>query len=63
MTANVGTTDRIIRLVLALVLFTLFFILPGDAKWIGVAGFIPLITGLVNWCPLYTIFGINTCRR
>ncbi|HYD63165.1 MAG TPA: DUF2892 domain-containing protein [Noviherbaspirillum sp.] len=63
MNANVGSVDKIIRLVLALVLFSLFFVVPGDVKWFGLAGFVPLLTGLVNWCPLYTFFGINTCRK
>ncbi|OWW21284.1 YgaP family membrane protein [Noviherbaspirillum denitrificans] len=63
MKANVGTVDKIIRLVLALALFSLYFILPGEQKWFGLAGFIPLLTGLVSWCPLYTLFGINTCSR
>lgn len=63
MKANVGSIDKIIRLVLALALFSLFFILPGDQKWFGLIGVVPLLTGLVNWCPLYSIFGIDTCRR
>lgn len=63
MKSNVGSVDKIVRLVMALALFSLFFILPGDQKWFGVIGFVPLLTGLLNWCPLYTIFGLNTCRR
>lgn len=63
MNTNVGSVDKIVRLVLALVLFSLFFVLPGDGKWFGLAGFVPLLTGLVSWCPLYSLFGINTCRR
>lgn len=63
MKSNVGTADKIVRLVMALALFSLFFILPGDQKWFGLIGFVPLLTGLLNWCPLYTIFGLNTCRR
>lgn len=63
MKSNVGSADKVIRLVMALVLFSLFFVLPGDQKWFGLIGFVPLLTGLLNWCPLYTIFGINTCRR
>jgi hypothetical protein len=63
MNANVGSLDKIIRLVMALALFSLFFFLPEGQKWFGLAGFVPLLTGLINWCPLYTVFGINTCRR
>lgn len=63
MNANVGRIDKTIRLVLALAFFSLFFILPGDQKWFGLVGLVPLITAFVNWCPLYMLFGINTCRR
>jgi hypothetical protein len=63
MNANVGKIDKVARLILALVLFSLFFVLPGDAKWFGLVGVIPLVTGLVNWCPLYMLFGMNTCKR
>jgi cadmium resistance protein CadD (predicted permease) len=63
MNANVGKIDKVVRLVLALVLFSLFFILQSDAKWLGLLGLVPLATGLVSWCPLYTLFGMNTCKR
>ena len=63
MNANVGNTDKIVRLVLALALFSLFFLLPGNEKWLGALGIVPLVTGLVNWCPLYMLFGINTCSK
>ncbi|HJV88361.1 MAG TPA: DUF2892 domain-containing protein [Noviherbaspirillum sp.] len=63
MNPNVGKADKSVRLVLALVLFSLFFILQGDARWWGLLGFVPLVTALMNWCPLYTLFGINTCKR
>lgn len=63
MKANVGTLDRVVRLLLAVALFSLFFILPGDQKWLGLIGVVPLLTGLLQWCPLYTLFGIRTCSR
>jgi hypothetical protein len=63
MQSNVGTLDRVIRLVLAAALFSLFFLLPGDQKWFGLIGIVPLVTGLAKWCPLYTIFGIRICSR
>lgn len=61
MNANIGTADRAIRLVLAAGLFSLFFILNGDQKWLGLIGMVPLATGLLRWCPLYSLFGIRTC--
>lgn len=57
---NVGNTDKIIRIVLALVLFSLYFILQGNLRFIALIGFIPLLTGLIGVCPLYIPFGINT---
>jgi hypothetical protein len=61
MHANIGTADRVIRLVLAAGLFSLFFILDGDQKWLGLIGIVPLATGLLRWCPVYSLFGIRTC--
>lgn len=63
MKSNVGTLDRVIRLLLAASLFSLFFILPGGQKWLGLIGVVPLVTGLIQWCPLYTLFGIRSCSR
>lgn len=62
MNANVGSIDKVIRLILAAVFFSLFFILQGDLKWIGLVGIVPLVTALAGWCPLYTVFGIKTCK-
>lgn len=56
---NVGLWDRIIRIILGLVLIGLAtFEIIG--AW-GYIGLIPLATGLLKWCPLYTIMGIRTC--
>lgn len=58
MKTNEGNTDRIIRVVLAIVIFGLGL---AAQSWLGLIGFIPLLTGLVGWCPLYSIFGLSTC--
>ena len=63
MNANVGKIDKTVRLLLAVALFSLFFLLQGDSKWFGLLGFVPLLTGLISWCPLYTLAGVNTCKR
>jgi len=60
---NVGTVDRVIRVVLAIVLFSLFFLLHGNLKWFGLLGLIPLITAIVGVCPLYTILHISTGEK
>ena len=59
---NIGSVDRIIRIVLGLALLVIgFFVLGGPAGTVvGVIGFIPLLTGLVGWCPLYRAFKFST---
>ena len=61
MNKNVGSIDKIVRLILALGLFSLFFILEGNARYWALMGLIPLVTGLINFCPIWAIFGVNTC--
>ena len=63
MKTNIGTLDRVVRLLLAAGLFSLFFILTGEQKWLGLIGIVPLATGLIQWCPLYALVGIRTCSR
>jgi len=59
MKANVGGTDRILRIVIGLVLIVLAATgTVGVWGWIGV---VPLLTGLIRWCPLYPLFGISSC--
>ncbi|MCA9965690.1 MAG: DUF2892 domain-containing protein [Anaerolineales bacterium] len=58
MSHNVGQTDRIVRILLGVVFIALGLYF---GSWWGAIGLIPLVTGLVNWCPLYTLFGISTC--
>jgi hypothetical protein len=58
---NEGTLDRVMRVVVGLALITLVFTGPQTAwGWIGI---VPLVTGLIGFCPVYRLFGINTCRR
>ena len=60
---NVGSTDKIIRYLLAVVFFSLFFILQGNLRFLGLIGFIPLLTALFGVCPLYIPFKINTIKK
>ena len=56
---NVGTMDRVLRIVAGLVLIGLTLMgTIGPWGWIGV---VPLATGLLASCPLYSILGLNTC--
>jgi len=61
MVKNVGGIDRFLRIVAGLAILSLLVILEGSARWFGLIGFVPLFTGLTQWCPAYTLFGINTC--
>ncbi|MCA9565978.1 MAG: DUF2892 domain-containing protein [Myxococcales bacterium] len=56
---NEHTIDRAIRVVLGLALLSIVFV--GPKTLFGLIGIIPLATGLLGSCPLYTMLGIGTC--
>ena len=57
---NVGNADRLFRIALGLVLIALVFVGPKTPwGWIGI---IPLVTGFLRTCPLYSLIGVNTCK-
>jgi len=58
---NIGTVDKVIRLILGIVLLSLYFLLDSGLKYISILGIILILTAFINYCPLYTLFGINTC--
>lgn len=58
---NVGGIDRALRIVIGLVLIGLVFVGPRT-PW-GWLGIIPLATGFLRTCPLYSLIGINTCAH
>jgi len=60
MKKNVGQLDRIIRIVLGIAVLSLFFFINGSWKWISLLGVVLILTGTINFCPLYLPFGINT---
>lgn len=56
---NVGTPDRILRVIAGIVLIALAATgTVGAWGWIGV---VPLVTGLFKFCPAYVLFGFSTC--
>jgi len=57
---NEGTLDRTLRIFLGIGLIALAVTGP-ETMW-GWLGVIPLATGLIGWCPLYSVLGIRTCR-
>ena len=59
MKKNVGGIDRTLRIVIGLVLIGLA--VTGTVGLWGYVGVVPLLTGLVGWCPPYKLLGWNTC--
>lgn len=65
MVKNVGGVERAVRLVIGVALLALGFlhVVTGTLAIVAyVVGAVALITGLVRFCPAWSIFGINTCR-
>lgn len=61
MKCNVGRTDRALRIVAGLVLIAGSL---GTQHWfIAAIGLVPLLTGLLRWCPAYVPLGINTGKK
>jgi hypothetical protein len=59
MKKNIGCIDRVLRVVLGLALIVLAVAgVIGVWGWVGV---VPLATGLLRFCPAYTLLGLNTC--
>ena len=59
MTSNVGSIDKVIRIFAGLILIALAIMGLGTPwTWLGL---VPLATGLIGWCPAYTLIGANTC--
>ena len=58
MKCNVGKTDKVVRMALALVIGALGIYFKS---WWGLLAVLPLFTGLISFCPVYTILGLNTC--
>ena len=66
MKVNMGSTDKIIRVVLAIVFSVLYFTgtVGGTLGTVLlVLGGVFLVTSLISFCPLYTVFGLNTCKK
>jgi hypothetical protein len=59
MKTNIGTVDRVVRIVVGVVIIGvgIYF-----RSWWGLIGLLPLLTAVVRFCPAYLPFGINTCK-
>lgn len=66
MKQNMGTTDRIIRSIIAVIFFALYYndIIPGTLGIVLVViSVVFLLTSFMSFCPLYSILGISTLRK
>lgn len=64
MTTNIGSIDRIFRILagVALIAFALGYIAPGTGwNWLGWIGVVPILTALLGNCPAYSLLGVSTC--
>lgn len=60
MKKNIHKYERVIRIVIGLSLISMAFVGPSNPWFL--LGLVPLITGVIGWCPPYTLLGINTCN-
>lgn len=61
MKQNIGSIERVIRIVAGAAILSLAF--AGPATPWAYLGIIPLATGLIGWCPAYALFGFSTCKN
>lgn len=60
MKQNIHNVERIIRVVAGVILILLAFVGPKNPWFL--LGIVPLLTGILGWCPPYAILGISTCK-
>jgi hypothetical protein len=60
---NVGSIDRILRIGVGLALLAWFFLDQGQGFWhyAKLIGIVPVLTGLMRTCPVYSLLGLSTC--
>jgi hypothetical protein len=61
MKANVGTLDKALRVVAGVALLAGAILIDHPLRWAGLIGIVPLATGLLGYCPVYALFGFDTC--
>jgi hypothetical protein len=60
MKKNVGSVDRILRIVIGIAAIGLGIYFQS---WFGIIGIVPLLTAGLNFCPLYTVLGMSTNKK
>jgi len=66
MKKNIGKTDRMIRIGFAALIIILYFthVITGTISIVlGIIAILMLATSFINFCPVYALFGMNTCER
>lgn len=60
MKKNIGSADKIIRIILgvAIIAYGIY-----NQSWWGVVGIVPLFTAFINWCPAYSLIGVSTNKK
>ncbi len=61
MTKNIHPVERAVRVAVGLILVSLAFVGPANPWFL--LGAVPVLTGLVGWCPPYALLGVSTCPR
>jgi hypothetical protein len=61
MTTNVGSIDRVLRVIVGLALLAFAFMSASPYAWLGYIGVVPLLTAAIGSCPLYSLLGLSTC--
>ena len=61
MKANVGSADRVFRVIIGLVILSYLFIGEGSARYFSLIGLVPLLTAAIGYCPIDSIVGMTTC--
>lgn len=61
MKANVGSVDRVLRVILGVILLSMLVWAPEPWRYVGLVGVVPIVTALISFCPLYALLGMNTC--
>lgn len=61
MKQNVGSVDKVLRIIVGLALLSMLVWVEGNAKYWGLIGLVPLVTALMGICPAYSLIGVSTC--
>lgn len=61
MKANVGSVDRVLRIILGVALLSMLGWAPEPWRYLGFVGIVPIATAIFSFCPVYALLGMNTC--